>query len=49
MRVVADTSCLNYAVLIGEAETLHRLYGFIVIPKAVFRESQSLNLRLQRR
>ena len=42
MTVVADTSSLNYAVLIGEAETLHRLYGLIVIPEAVFRELQSV-------
>jgi predicted nucleic acid-binding protein len=42
MSIVADTSSLNYAVLIGESETLHRLYGRVVIPEAVFRELKSL-------
>ncbi len=40
MVVVADTSPLNYRVLIGHAEVLSKLYGEVVIPRAVFRELQ---------
>jgi predicted nucleic acid-binding protein len=40
MIVIADTSPLNYLVLIGEAEILRRLYGRVVIPESVFRELQ---------
>lgn len=35
MRVVADTSPLNYLVLIGHAAILPALYGRVVIPPAV--------------
>ncbi len=38
MIVIADTSPLTYLVLIGETETLRRLYGRVVIPEAVMRE-----------
>ena len=41
MIVIADTSPLNYLILIGEAEVLWRLYGRIVIPEAVLRELQN--------
>lgn len=41
MIVIADTSPLNYLVLIGEAEMLRRLYGRVVIPEAVLRELQN--------
>jgi predicted nucleic acid-binding protein len=37
MIVIADTSPLNYLVLIGEADILQRLYGRAVIPEAVLR------------
>jgi predicted nucleic acid-binding protein len=40
MIVIADTSPLNYLVLIGEAEILERLYGRVVVPEAVWRELQ---------
>ncbi|MGH9453426.1 MAG: DUF3368 domain-containing protein [Terriglobia bacterium] len=40
MIVVADTSPLNYLVLIGEAELLYRLYGRVLIPRAVLSELQ---------
>ncbi len=40
MIVVADTSPLNYLVLIGEADLLHRLYGRVLIPQAVLSELQ---------
>src|SRR5208283_1052790 len=40
MIVIADTSPLNYLVLIGEVEMLRRLYGRVVIPEAVLRELQ---------
>ena len=42
MNIVADTSSLNYAVLIGEAKTLRKLYGSITIPEAVAGELRSL-------
>ena len=41
MIVIADTSPLNYLILIGEAEMLRRLYGRVVIPAAVLRELQN--------
>jgi predicted nucleic acid-binding protein len=40
MIVIADTSPLNYLLLIGEAEILERLYRCVVIPEAVWRELQ---------
>jgi predicted nucleic acid-binding protein len=40
MIVIADTSPLNYLVLIGEAEILERLYRRVIVPKAVWRELQ---------
>src|SRR5271165_1194475 len=40
MIVIADTSPLNYLVLIGEVDVLRRLYGRVVIPEAVFSELQ---------
>jgi predicted nucleic acid-binding protein len=36
--VIADTSPLNYLVLIAEIELLPQLYGTIVIPREVFLE-----------
>jgi predicted nucleic acid-binding protein len=41
MIVIADTSPLNYLILIGEAEVLRRLYARVVIPEAVLRELQN--------
>ena len=41
MIVIADTSPLNYLVLIGEVEVLRRLYRRVVIPEAVWRELQN--------
>jgi predicted nucleic acid-binding protein len=38
MVVVADTSPLNYLVLIGEIAVLPHLYGRVVVPKAVIGE-----------
>lgn len=38
MIVVADTSPLNYLILIGEANLLYELYGRVLIPEAVFSE-----------
>ncbi len=40
MIVVADTSPLNYLVLIGEIELLPALFGQVLIPHAVFLELQ---------
>ena len=36
--VVADTSPLNYLILIGQIEMLRRLYGKIVVPSEVLAE-----------
>jgi len=36
--VIADTSPLNYAVMIGVADALFDLYGEIVVPAAVYAE-----------
>lgn len=38
MIVIADTSPVNYLVLIGEIEILPQLYGQIFVPNAVFEE-----------
>jgi predicted nucleic acid-binding protein len=38
MIVIADTSPLNYLVLIGKADLLQRLYRRVVIPEGVLRE-----------
>lgn len=36
--VVADTTPLNYLVLIGQTDVLHRLFGEVMIPEAVLTE-----------
>lgn len=36
--VVADTTPLNYLVLIGQVEVLHQLFGEVMIPEAVLTE-----------
>jgi predicted nucleic acid-binding protein len=38
MVVIADTSPLNYLVLIEQPEVLPRLYGEVVVPQAVLEE-----------
>ena len=38
MIVVADTSPLNYLVLIGHVDVLHQLYGRVVMPAGVASE-----------
>ena len=38
MIVIADTTPLNYLVLIHEADLLSRLFGQVLIPPAVFTE-----------
>jgi len=40
MIVIADTSPLNYLVLIGEVEILPQIYGRVLIPLAVWGELQ---------
>ncbi len=40
MIVVADTSPINYLVLIGHIEILPRIYGDVLIPRAVYDELQ---------
>src|ERR1051325_5705056 len=40
MIVVADTTPLNYLILIGHSEILPKLYGRVLIPEAVFEELQ---------
>lgn len=41
MIVIADSTPLNYLVLIGESELLPTLYGGVVIPTAVLMELRS--------
>lgn len=38
MIIIADTTPLNYLVLIGEAAGLEELFGSIILPQAVFDE-----------
>ena len=40
MIVVADTSPLNYLILLGCADVLPKLYGRVVVPLAVLVEMQ---------
>jgi predicted nucleic acid-binding protein len=40
MIVIADTTPLNYLILIGHSEVLPKLYGRVIIPKAVYEELQ---------
>ncbi|MGA2572065.1 MAG: hypothetical protein ABSF23_16270 [Terracidiphilus sp.] len=40
MIVVADTSPLNYLILIGEIEILPKLYDKVLLPEEVHRELQ---------
>src|SRR6185437_15542920 len=40
MIVVADTSPINYLVLIGEIQLLPALFGQVLVPKAAFQELQ---------
>jgi predicted nucleic acid-binding protein len=41
MIVVADTTPLNYLILIDESKLLPRLYGRVLIPAAVYKELQA--------
>jgi predicted nucleic acid-binding protein len=41
MRVVSNTSPLNYLILIGRANILPKLFELVVIPEAVFNELTS--------
>ncbi|NOT49461.1 MAG: DUF3368 domain-containing protein [Acidobacteria bacterium] len=43
MIVIADTSPLNYLILIGEIEILPKLFGKVLVPKAVWKELSALN------
>ncbi len=38
MIVVADTSPINYLILLGRIEVLHQIYGEVLIPHAVLDE-----------
>lgn len=40
MIVVADTTPLNHLILIGQQDTLAKLYGQVFIPQAVLKELQ---------
>ena len=42
MIVVSDTTPLNYLILIGQIDLLHRLYGQVIIPTTVATELQHL-------
>ncbi len=41
MIVVADTTPINYLILIGQVDLLTKLFGGVVIPPAVFKELQN--------
>ena len=41
MIVIADTTPLNYLVLIGQSNLLPRLYGRVLIPPTVYEELQA--------
>ncbi len=41
MIVIADTTPLNYPVLIEEVEVLPKLYGRVIIPEAVVDELEA--------
>lgn len=41
MIVVSDTSPLNYLILIEEVHLLGKLYGRVMIPRAVWKELQA--------
>ncbi len=43
MIVVADTSPINYLVLIGHIEILHHFYDQVVVPSAVWEELQDMH------
>jgi predicted nucleic acid-binding protein len=40
MLIVADTSPINYLILLGQDTLLHRLYNQVVVPPAVHGELQ---------
>jgi predicted nucleic acid-binding protein len=40
MIIIADTSPLNYLILIDAIDTLKALFGRVIIPQAVFDELQ---------
>jgi predicted nucleic acid-binding protein len=42
MIVVSDTTPLNYLILIGHIDLLHRLYGQVIIPTTVANELEHL-------
>ena len=42
MTIIADTSPLHYAVVIGAEEAIFNIYGSIVIPMAVYAETQDV-------
>ncbi len=41
MIVIADTSPINYLILIGDQDLLHSLFGEVIIPEMVFQELQA--------
>jgi predicted nucleic acid-binding protein len=43
MIVIADTSPINYLIMIGEVDLLHQLYGRVVVPQAVLSELEDKN------
>jgi hypothetical protein len=40
MIVIADTTPINYLLLLGRAEALQQLYGRVIVPAAVLAELQ---------
>lgn len=47
MIVVADTTPLNYLILIGHPDVLHALYDKVIVPSAVLRELQHAKAPVQ--
>jgi len=45
MIVIADTSPLHYLILLEHADVLQHLYGRVIIPEAVVRESSATTQR----
>jgi len=48
MIVVADTSPLNYLVLLGHIEILAKIYAEVVVPLAVLEGMEALEIERKR-
>ena len=48
MIVIADTSPINFLVLIGEQELLTALFGRVILPQAVFFRDRDARRKVQK-